>query len=51
MSLQKKLEVTKTNINIEYTFTNGGIFITADAVTFELIRVRNSELFRYIARI
>jgi len=44
-ALQKKLEATKRNTNIEYNFTNGGIVITADAVTFELIRIATLNYF------
>ena len=38
-ALYKKLEATKRNLNVEYKYTNGGIVLTADAVTFELLRL------------
>ncbi|CAC5378670.1 unnamed protein product [Mytilus coruscus] len=38
-ALYKKLEATKRNLSIEYKHTAGGIVLTADAVTFELLRL------------
>lgn len=37
-ALAKKLEATKRQVQLVYKQTNGGIVITADAATFELIR-------------
>jgi hypothetical protein len=38
-ALQKKLEATKRNQHVEYRCTSGGMVITADTATFELIRI------------
>jgi hypothetical protein len=36
-ALYEKLEATKRNLKVDYKYTNGGIVLTADAVTFELL--------------
>lgn len=38
-ALSKKLEATQTKQNIEYILKEGGIVMTADAVTFELLKL------------
>jgi hypothetical protein len=43
--LYKNLEATKRNLNVEYKYTNGGIVLTADAVTFELLRLATLNYF------
>jgi hypothetical protein len=44
-ALYTKLEATKRNLNVEYKYTNGGIVLTADAVTFELLRLATLNYF------
>ena len=47
----KKLEATKRNLNVEYKYTNGGIVLTADAVTFELLRLATLNYFEKMPEI
>jgi hypothetical protein len=44
-ALSKKLEATQRKQNIEYVFKEGGIVMTADAVTFELLRLATIQYF------
>ena len=44
-ALYKKLEVTKWNLKVDYKYTNGGIVLTADVVTFELLRLATLNYF------
>jgi hypothetical protein len=44
-ALYKKLEATKRNLKVEYKYTNGGIVLTADAVTFELLGLATLSYF------
>lgn len=44
-ALQRKLEAAKREVNLEYTYTNGGIVIKADAATFELIKMATLEYY------
>ena len=44
-ALQKKLESTKRNQHVEYKYTSGGIVVTADTATFELIRIASIHYF------
>jgi hypothetical protein len=37
-ALKKKLDATKHQQNVLYEYTKGGLVITADAATFELLR-------------
>jgi hypothetical protein len=39
------LEATQRKQNIEYVFKEGGIAMTADAVTFELLRLATIKIF------
>ena len=50
-ALYKKLEATKRNLNVEYKYTNGGIVLTADAVTFELLRLATLNYFEKLPEI
>ncbi|VDI00740.1 Hypothetical predicted protein [Mytilus galloprovincialis] len=43
-ALYKNLEATEINLSIEYKHTAGGIVLTADAVTFELLRLATLKL-------
>ena len=38
-ALKKKLDATKRQQNVLYKYTKGGLVITADAATFELLRI------------
>ena len=49
--LYKNLEATKRNLNVEYKYTNGGIVLTADAVTFELLRLATLNYFEKLPKI
>lgn len=44
-ALHKKLEATKRSINVEYKFTDGGVVLTSDTVTFELFRIATLSYF------
>jgi len=50
-ALHKELEATKNNLNVEYKYTNGGIVLTADAVTFELLRLATLNNFENVPEI
>ena len=50
-ALYKKLEATKRNLNVEYKYSNGGIVLTADAVTFELLRLVTLNYFENLPEI
>jgi hypothetical protein len=50
-ALYKKLEATKRNFNVEYKYSNGGIVLTADAVTFELLRLATLNYFENLPEI
>jgi hypothetical protein len=47
-ALSKKLEATQRKQNIEYVFKEGGIAMTADAVTFELLRLATIQYFEQL---
>jgi hypothetical protein len=47
-ALSKKLEATQRKQNIEYIFKEGGIVMTADAVTFELLKLATIKLFEQL---
>ncbi|CAC5374322.1 unnamed protein product [Mytilus coruscus] len=49
--LYKKLEATKRNLSIEYKHTAGGIVLTADAVTFGLLRLATLNYFENLPEI
>jgi hypothetical protein len=38
-ALKKKIDATKRQQNVLYEYTKGGLVITADAATFELLRI------------
>jgi hypothetical protein len=44
-ALQKKLEATKRNQHVEYKYTSGGMVVTADTATFELISIASIHYF------
>jgi len=44
-ALQKKLEATKRNQQVEYKYTSGGMIVTAYTATFELIRIASIHYF------
>ena len=44
-ALHKKLEATKRNLKVDYKYTNGGIVLTADAVTFVLLGLATLSYF------
>ena len=48
-SLHKKLEANKRNINVEYKFTNGGVVLTSDTVTFELFIIVTLNYFESLS--
>ncbi|CAC5402685.1 unnamed protein product [Mytilus coruscus] len=50
-ALYKKLEATKRNLSVEYKYTKGGIVLTADAVTFELLRLATLNYFENLSEI
>ncbi|CAC5400211.1 MLL4 [Mytilus coruscus] len=50
-ALYKKLEATKRNLSIEYKHTAGGIVLTADAVTFELLLLATLNYFENLPEI
>ena len=43
--LLKKLEATRRSENLSFCYTDGGIVITADAATFELIKLASLEYY------
>jgi hypothetical protein len=42
------LEATQRKQNIEYVFKEGGIVMTGDAVTFELLRLATIQYFEQL---
>ena len=44
-ALQKKLDATRRDQHVEYKLTNGGMVITADTATFELIRLASIHFY------
>ena len=50
-TLYKKLEATKRNLTVENKYTNGGIVLTADAVTLELLRLATLNYFEKLPEI
>jgi hypothetical protein len=44
-AIQKKLEATKRNQHVEYKYTSGGMVVTADTATFELISIASIHFF------
>lgn len=47
-ALSKKLDATRRKQNIEYVFKEGGIVITADAVTFEMLKLATIKYFEQL---
>jgi hypothetical protein len=50
-ALYEKLEATKRNLKVDYKYTNGGIVLTADAVTFELLGLATLNYFANLPNI